>query len=325
MIAPAPRGVALRGPMVQSSGSIVRIGTRGSPLALAQARRVRSALAAAHGWEEPAVEISIIRTSGDAIQDRPLAEAGGKGLFTKEIEDALRCGAIDIAVHSAKDLPTSLPDGLALAACLPREDVRDAFISRKAASLQTLAPQSRVGTASLRRGAMVKRLRPDLVVGSLRGNVETRLKKLESGAVDATLLALAGLRRLGLEGVATMVLPVDGFLPAVGQGAIAIEIRADDRRTGAIIAAVDDADTMTALRAERAFLAELDGSCRTPIAGHATLDAGMLRFRGMILRPDGSEAHETIRTGDQSDAVRLGADAGRELRSRVPADFFAER
>lgn len=307
---------------MQSSGSIVRIGTRGSPLALAQAGALRQALAVAHGWDEDAVAVTVIRTSGDVIQDRPLAQAGGKGLFTKQIEDALIAGQIDLAVHSAKDMPTALPNGLVLAACLEREDVRDVFISPRAARLQELPPRSIVGTASLRRQAMVKRLRPDLSVTSLRGNVGTRLKKLETGTVDATLLAIAGLKRLGLEAAATTVLPIDEFLPAVGQGAIAIEAREDDDRVRTILAAVDHAATATALRAERAFLGELDGSCRTPIAGHASLHGGELRFRGMILKPDGSEAHETVRTGDAERAALIGADAGRELKGRASPDFF---
>jgi hydroxymethylbilane synthase len=309
--------------MAQSSEAVVRIGTRGSPLALAQAGMLRRALCAAHGWEKDAVAVTVIRTSGDLIQDRPLAQAGGKGLFTKEIEDALLAGAIDLAVHSAKDMPTLLPGGLVLAACLEREDVRDAFISRTASRLQELPAGSRVGTASLRRQAMVKRLRPDLSVGSIRGNVGTRLRKLEAGTVDATLLAIAGLRRLGLEAAATMVLTIDEFLPAVGQGAIAIEARRDDDRVRILLAAVDHAPTSIALRTERAFLAELDGSCRTPIAGHATLGDGRLRFRGMILKPDGSEAHETARTGGPGSAELIGADAGRELKGRASPDFFA--
>lgn len=309
--------------MAQSSAAVVRIGTRGSPLALAQAGMLRRALCAAHAWEEDAVAVRVIRTSGDLIQDRPLAQAGGKGLFTKEIEDALLAGAIDLAVHSAKDMPTLLPGGLVLAACLEREDVRDAFISRAASRLQELPAGSRVGTASLRRQAMVKRLRPDLSVGSIRGNVGTRLRKLEAGTVDATLLAIAGLRRLGLEAAATALLTIDEFLPAVGQGTIAIEARRDDDRVRILLAAVDHAPTSIALRTERAFLAELDGSCRTPIAGHATLGDGRLRFRGMILKPDGSEAHETARTGGPGSAELIGADAGRELKGRASPDFFA--
>ncbi|MEJ0074157.1 MAG: hydroxymethylbilane synthase [Alphaproteobacteria bacterium] len=298
----------------------IRIGTRGSPLALAQAGMVRDALAARGAGES---EIVTIRTSGDRIQDRPLSEAGGKGLFTKEIEEALLAGAIDLAVHSAKDMPTALPEGLMLAACLPREDVRDAFISRKAASLRDLPQGAVVGTASLRRQAMVKRLRPDLSVVPLRGNVETRLRKLEAGEVDATLLALAGLKRLGLADKATALLDVQEFLPAVGQGAITIEARADDARTRELLGKIDHADTSVALACERAFLAVLDGSCRTPIAGHAVLDGDAISFRGVILRPDGSEAFETSRAGSRRDAEAVGADAGAELKRRAPPDFFA--
>jgi hydroxymethylbilane synthase len=283
---------------------------------------VRAALAAAHGWAADAVEINVIRTSGDRIQDRPLSEVGGKGLFTREIEDALLNGTIDLAVHSAKDMPTLLPDGLMLAACLPREDVRDVFISRKAASLRDLPQGAVVGSASLRRQAMVRRLRPDISVVPFRGNVETRIRKLDAGEVDATLLALAGLKRLGLADKATALLDVDDFLPAVGQGAVTIEARIDDARTRALLAKIDHVDTSVALLAERAFLDVLDGSCRTPIAGHAVLDGDRLSFRGMILRPDGSQVFETTRAGARRDAVALGADAGAELKRRAPRDFF---
>jgi hydroxymethylbilane synthase len=309
--------------MTQSSAApFLRIGTRGSPLALWQAHEVRSRLAAAHGVAPETIAITVIKTSGDIIQDRPLSEVGGKGLFTKEIEQALSDDRIDLAVHSSKDMPTVLPDGLMLATCLPREDVRDAFISRNAATLAELAPGAVVGTASLRRQALVKRLRPDLQVVSFRGNVETRLKKLEDGVVDATLLALAGLKRLGRESAATSILPVDTFLPAVGQGAIGIETRTDDRRTRDLVARIGDSDTLTALATERAFLAVLDGSCRTPIAGHARVDASTVAFRGLILRPDGSEALETSRSGAAAEAAALGADAGRELKARAAPDFF---
>jgi hydroxymethylbilane synthase len=308
--------------MAQSQ-PFLRIGTRGSPLALWQAREVRARLAAAHGVAEDAIAIVTIRTTGDVIQDRPLAEVGGKGLFTKEIEQALTDGAIDLAVHSSKDMPTVLPPGLALVACLPREDVRDAFISPKASTLAALPHCANVGTASLRRQAMVKRLRPDIAVVTFRGNVETRLKKLEDGVVDATLLALAGLIRLGRADAVTAILETDVFLPAVGQGAIGIEAREDDARTRGLLAAINHADTLTALEAERAFLAVLDGSCRTPIGGHARIAADTVTFRGLILRPDGSEALETARSGAAVDAVRLGADAGRELKDRAPAGFFA--
>jgi hydroxymethylbilane synthase len=304
------------------SSSVLRIGTRGSPLALAQARLVRDALTTAHGLDDARVTLETIRTTGDMIRDRPLTEAGGKGLFTKEIEEALVRGAVDLAVHSAKDMPTELPAGLVIAAVLPREDPRDVFISRKAATLRELPRGAVLGTASLRRQALVKHLRPDLSVVTFRGNVETRLRKLEEGAVDATLLALAGLKRLALDKQATAVLSVDEFLPAVGQGIIAIEARADDQRTRALLAAIDHAETATALAAERAFLAALDGSCRTPIAGHARIDGGRVHFRGLIVRPNGSELLQCERRGAALDAAALGSDAGRELKARAGENFF---
>jgi hydroxymethylbilane synthase len=226
-------------------------------------------------------------------------------------------------VHSAKDIPAVLPDGLVLTCCLPREDARDAFISRRAASFAALAPGAVVGTASPRRQALVKRLRRDLAVVPLRGNVETRLKKLDAGEVDATLLAMAGLNRLGLAAAATAPLDLDDFVPAVGQGVIALETRVDDDRTRERLALIGDADAATALAAERAFLAVLEGSCRTPIAGHARLAAGTLHFRGLIAKPDGSESHDAERRGGAGDAEALGRDAGRELRDRAGADFFA--
>ena len=306
-----------------ASPNILRLGTRGSPLALAQARMVQSRIAAAQGVEPARVVIEVIQTSGDRIKDLPLTDAGGKGLFTKEIEEALAERRIDLAVHSAKDLPTVLPSGLELAAFLPREDPRDAFVSLKAKSLLALPPGARVGTASLRRQALVRRLRPDLHVEPMRGNVDTRLRKINDGVADGTILALAGLKRLGLESKAASVFEVDEFLPAVGQGAIAIEIRTDDAATRAAIAATNDLPTGIALAAERAFLAALDGSCRTPIAGHATVTANHVRFSGLIVKPDGSELHETTREGSIKVAAALGADAGRELRRRGGPDFFA--
>jgi hydroxymethylbilane synthase len=309
--------------VTQSTGIILRLGTRGSPLALAQARMVRAALAKAHGLDPARIALEVIRTSGDRIQDRPLADVGGKGLFTKEIEEALAAGAIDLAVHSSKDMPTVLPAGLVLAAFMEREDPRDVFISRKAKSIAELPRGATVGTASLRRQAMVKRRRPDLTIVPLRGNVETRLRKLDEGVADATLLALAGLKRLGLADAATALLDVDEFLPAVGQGAIGIETRADDSLTREMLGAINHADTFSALAAERAFLAVLDGSCRTPIGGHATISGGKLRFRGMIVKPDGSEAFEATREGDVRDAEKLGADAGGELKGRASPDFFS--
>ena len=315
--------------MVQSSAqssrttALKRIGTRGSPLALAQARMVRARLAAVQDVDEDRITLTIIRTTGDVIQDRTLAQAGGKGLFTKEIEEALRAGSIDLAVHSAKDMPTVLPDGLTIAAVLPREDARDVFISRVAKTLQALKPGAVVGTASLRRQAIVKRLRPDLEVVPIRGNVDTRLRKLDEGAVDATLLALAGLKRLGLTQAVTSIFTVDEFLPAVGQGIVAIETRVDDRATRTILAAIDHQETAIALTAERAFLAVLDGSCRTPIAGHATIQEGRLRLHGLIAKPDGSESFSCMREGMTGEAAQIGADAGRELKERAGADFLA--
>ncbi|MET0868137.1 MAG: hydroxymethylbilane synthase [Pseudorhodoplanes sp.] len=307
-----------------SSGALIRIGTRGSPLALVQAHTVRDLLVAAHGCAPEAVEIHVIKTSGDRIQDRPLSEAGGKGLFTKEIEEALLANAVDIAVHSSKDLPTLLPDGLELIACLEREDVRDAFISPRANSIAQLPMGAKIGTASLRRQALMKRVRPDLQVEVFRGNVETRLRKLEDGVVDATLLALAGLKRLGLAKFATALLPIEEFPPAIGQGAVGIEARANDTRTHDLVAKIAHRDTFIALQAERAFLTALDGSCRTPIAGYAKIDGNTLSFSGMILKTDGSEVHETTRQGRVADAVSLGDDAGLELKRRGGPGFFAD-
>lgn len=310
--------------MTQSAAPFLRLGTRGSPLALAQAHEVRARLAEAHRVEPEAISIEVITTSGDAEQTRPLAAIGGKGLFVKEIEQALMDERIDLAVHSAKDMPGHLPDGLVIAACLAREDPRDAFISPRAKTLAGLAYGAVVGTSSPRRQALVKRLRADLRVVPLRGNVETRLRKLEQGEVDATLLAVAGLRRLGRPQAATSILQIDEFLPAVGQGVIAIETRADATRIRNLMMAIDDIATATALTAERAFLAVLDGSCRTPIAGHARLTAAGLSFRGLVARPDGSAAFDTVRRGEALDAEAMGRDAGEELKRRAGADFFAE-
>jgi hydroxymethylbilane synthase len=310
---------------VQSSDEtdiLATIGTRGSPLAQAQAHEVRDRLARAHQVAPERIAIKTIRTSGDAIQDRPLFDVGGKGLFTKEIEEALLAGSIDFAVHSSKDVPTFLPDETWLPAFLPREDVRDVFISPRAASLDDLPAGSTVGTASLRRQAMVLRLRPDLKVNTLRGNVETRLRKLDAGEADATLLALAGLNRLGLQDKATRILETEEFLPAVGQGAIAIESRRDDDRINAFVKAIGDSKTEVALSAERSFLALLDGSCRTPIGGHCRVKGDRIYFRGLIISPDGTESYETVREGIRADAVALGADAAHELRERAGEKFF---
>jgi hydroxymethylbilane synthase len=300
------------------------LGTRGSALALAQANEARRLLAEANGWEIERIELRVIRTSGDRIQDRPLAEAGGKGLFTKEIDAALLAGEIDAAVHSAKDLPSLLPPSVAIAATLVREDVRDALVSAFAATVEGLPLGATIGAASLRRQAQALRLRPDLKPALLRGNVETRLKKAEAGEVGATLLALAGLKRLALERRARAVLDLDAFLPAPGQGTIAITARSADARALSALAPISDAETAAALLAERAFLAELEGSCRTPIAGLARLEAGRLGFRGEVLRSDGSERFEVATKGAAEDAERLGREAGRELKARLPEGVLAK-
>jgi len=291
-------------------------------LALAQAHEVHARLAAVHGAGHE-FELRVIKTSGDRIQDRPLADVGGKGLFTKEIEAALLAREIDLAVHSMKDMPTILPMGLTIACHLPRADVRDAFISAKATSLAALPAGAVVGTSSLRRQAQVKRLRPDLRVVPLRGNVDTRLRKLEEGAADATLLACAGLRRLGLESRITAPVPVDEMLPAVAQGAIGVEIRADDGASAHLLAPINHQETALAVAAERAFLAKLDGSCRTPIAGLAELAApDRLIFRGMILTPDGRLCHQTRREGPPAAAIAMAEDAARELIGLAGPAFF---
>ncbi|MDQ0437295.1 hydroxymethylbilane synthase [Kaistia dalseonensis] len=305
-----------------ASPSLLRIGTRGSPLALAQAHETRARLAASQDLAETEIDVVVIRTSGDRIQDRPLSEVGGKGLFTKEIEEALMSGAIDLAVHSSKDMPTVLPDGLVLSAFLPREDVRDAFISPLAGTLADLPQGAVLGTSSLRRRAMALRLRPDLLTVDFRGNVETRLRKLAEGTAHATLLALAGLKRLGLADHATSIIETDDFLPAVGQGAVAIETRADDPRIREIVGRVNHAATSIALSAERAFLLRLDGSCRTPIGGLATVEGDQLVFRGMVLSPDGARSEAARLTGTVADAERIGTEAADELIGRGGAAFF---
>jgi len=299
------------------------IGTRGSPLALWQARHVMARLAAIHGLAEEAVALKVIITSGDRVRDRPLRDFGGKGLFTKEIDEALLDGAIDLAVHSMKDLPTHLPEGIAVAAVLPRADVRDAFISAKARSLADLPQGAVIGTSSLRRAAQVRRYRPDLRVVDFRGNVETRLKKLGDGQADATLLALAGLERLGLAGHVTSVLSTEEMLPAVAQGAIGMTCRNDDAKTRALLEPLNDAASAAAVSCERAFLASLDGSCKTPIAGLAELEKDLMRFRGLILTPDGTEWFETQTTDAAERAVTIGTEAGEALLARAGPSFIA--
>jgi hydroxymethylbilane synthase len=303
--------------MTQSTARL-RIGTRGSPLALVQARTVRARLAVVLGVGEEAIELTIIRTSGDAIQDRPLSDVGGKGLFTKEIEEALLDGRIDLAVHSAKDMPTLLPAGLLLAACLEREDPRDVFISHKAPALAELPQGATLGTASLRRQAIAKRARGDLRVLPLRGNVETRLRKLADGEIDATILALAGLKRLGLAEHATKIMSAEEFLPAVGQGAIGMETREDNVRTRELLARIDHADTSTAIACERAFLAVLDGSCKTPIGGHADISGDTIHFSGLLAHPDGNPSCEHRMRGPRADAIKIGMEAGRYIKREAP-------
>jgi hydroxymethylbilane synthase len=301
----------------------MKIGTRGSPLALAQTRETQRLLAAASGCPEDRFEIVVIRTSGDMIQDRALAEAGGKGLFTKEIDAAMLRGEIDAAVHSAKDLPTVLPDGVTIAGYLAREDARDALIAAHASDVASLPQGAIVGSASLRRQAQIKRLRPDVRIELLRGNVETRLRKAETGAIDATLLAYAGLKRLGLAHRATALLTIDDFLPAVGQGAIAVTTRAGDAATKQVLAPILDEETGCALIAERAFLHVLDGSCRTAIAGYARAAGDRLHLRGMVLSVDGGRSFEIEANGAIADAEQIGAAAGRDLLARLPAGILA--
>ena len=295
------------------------LGTRGSPLAVAQAEETCHRLAQALGWEPVRVALKIIRTTGDLIQDRALADVGGKGLFTKEIDVALLAGEIDAAVHSAKDLPSLMPEGVAIAGFLPREDPRDALISAFADTVEGLPEGATFGAASLRRQGQLLRLRPDLRPELLRGNVETRLRKAESGAVGATLLAMAGLKRLGLVHRARGPLDLEAFLPAPGQGAIALTARTGDGAALDALGAMAHSETGWALAAERAYLAELEGSCRTPIAGHARIENGRLLFRGEVLRTDGSESFPIAADGAPADAEALGRQAGRELAARLPA------
>jgi len=301
-----------------------RIGTRGSPLALAQAHEARDRLMAAHGLPEDMFEIAVLTTKGDRITDRSLSEIGGKGLFTEELEAQLVSGELDFAVHSAKDMPTKLPEGLHLSAYLPREDFRDAVVGRSARKLIDLPQNATVGSSSLRRQALIRRLRPDINVITFRGLVDTRLRKLAEGQVDATLLALAGLKRLGKAEIATDILDPKDFPPAPAQGAICIESRIGDERINALLAAVNDRATFDAVSCERAFLATLDGSCRTPIAGYAVCEGDRLRFFGMILTPDGRKEHSISIEGSRQDAEALGNEAGRAIRDKAGADFFKD-
>lgn len=300
-----------------------RIGTRGSPLALAQAHEARDRLMAAHGLPLEMFEIVVLSTKGDRITDRALSEIGGKGLFTEELEEQLLSGELDFAVHSSKDMPTVLPEGLHLSAFLPREDPRDAFIGRTARKLLDLPEGATVGSSSLRRQALIRRLRPDINVVVFRGLVDTRLRKLEEGQVDATLLAYAGLKRLGKEAVVTELLDPASFLPAPAQGAIALESRVGDLQVANLLEAVNDRPTYDAVTCERSFLSVLDGSCRTPIAGYAICDGDDLRFAGMILTPDGSQSYAIQLEGKRGDARYIGEGAGLAIREKAGSGFFA--
>jgi hydroxymethylbilane synthase len=318
--------------------ALIRIGTRGSPLALVQSEWVRRGLAAA--WPElaapDAVAIVPIRTSGDRIQDKPLADAGGKGLFTKEIEEALRDGRVDIAVHSLKDMETRIPDGLVIDCVPQREDPRDVLVAAGGAArpraIAELPQGAVVGTSALRRKAQLLALRPDLKIVDWRGNVDTRIKRLEHGASEgagasqgavATLLALAGLKRLGHDVSGWAVLEPSEMLPAVAQGALGVERRADDARVARLLAPLHDRAAGLAVTAERALLATLDGSCRTPIAALATIDGERLALDALVATPDGSRVLRTAREGAAADAAALGRDAGAELKARAGRDFFA--
>ena len=306
-----------------TDGAALRIGTRGSPLARIQAGAVRDALIAAHPELAGRIAIAVVRTSGDRFRDRALAEIGGKGLFTKEIDEALLDGRIDLAVHSMKDVPTWLPDGVIVPCLLRREDPRDALLG--AATIEALGEGAVVGSASVRRRAQLLARRPDLKVVLLRGNVETRLKKLAAGEVDATLLAMAGLKRLGIAGeCGAVALAPEVLLPAAGQGAVGVACRADDGGAHRWLAAVHHPPTATAIAAERTFLAALDGSCRTPIAAFAERAGGRVRLRGLLADPEGRWVERIERTGPAAEAAALGTAAGETVRARVDPGFFEE-
>ena len=298
-----------------------KIGTRGSPLALWQAHEVRRCLMAAYSLPETAFEIVVIKVTGDQILDKALKEIGGKGLFTREIEEALLDGGIDIAVHSMKDMPTVQPAGLILDCYLPREDVRDGFVSPAVAGLMDLPQGATVGSSSLRRRAQLAHRRPDLKLVEFRGNVQTRMKKLEDGVALATFLAMAGLNRLGMAQHAKPI-AVTEMLPAVAQGAIGVERRLADPRAEAMLAAIHHTPTGQQLAAERGFLARLDGSCETPIAGLAVLEGSTLWLRGEILRPDGTRVISGDLRGPVADAAAIGAALADQLLAEAGPGFF---
>ena len=305
-----------------SPSAPLRIGTRGSPLALAQAYETRKRLAEALNASEDSFEIVVISTSGDRILDRPLKEVGGKGLFTKEIEQEMLDRKIDIAVHSMKDMPVEQPDGLTLGCYLPREDVRDAFVSSDFKNVSDLPSGSKVGTSSLRRKAQLKFSRPDLEVVEFRGNVQTRLKKLEDGVASCTFLAMAGLNRLGLGDVAQSAINPNEMLPAIAQGAIGIEWREEDKQITDILKKIHHKETGQRLNAERAFLAELDGSCQTPIAGLATIEGSSLKFTGQVLRTDGSESISETASCNIEDGAELGREMAQKILAKAGPKFF---
>jgi hydroxymethylbilane synthase len=296
--------------------SKIRIGTRGSPLALAQAHETRERLMAAHGLDSDAFAIITFTTTGDAIRDRPLSEIGGKGLFTKELEEALFAGTIDLAVHSMKDMPAKPPVGLDIAALLPREDPRDGFLSFSSKTLGELQQGAILGSSSVRRTAQALRVRPDLNSVQFRGNVQTRLKKLQDGIAHATFLAVAGLNRLGLSDKITSIMSIDEMLPSVAQGAIGIQINVKDDATRRMLQPLNHQATFDAVMCERGFMAALDGSCRTPIAGHAIIDNGRLKFRGQALTLDGKHVFEVTREGALEDGLKMGLDAGEDVKAR---------
>ena len=303
--------------------SPLRIGTRGSPLALAQAYETRERLSIAFGLSLNSFEIVVIKTTGDKVLNRPLKEIGGKGLFTKEIEEALLQESIDIAVHSMKDMPVQQPEGLILDTFLPREDVRDAFVSRIHKSLADIPQGATVGTSSLRRKAQLMSKRPDLKIVEFRGNVQTRLKKLDDGVAECTFLAVAGLNRLKMEDIITAPISTDEMLPAVAQGAIGIERREKDIKVATMLEAIHNSTTGLLLSAERAFLEALDGSCETPIAGLAEFKNENLRFRGEILKTDGSEVYSDEQVVSKEDATLVGIEMAHKLLSQAGNDFFS--
>jgi len=303
--------------------NLVKIGTRSSQLALIQAAQLRQALSLAHEWPLEQIEIVPMSTKGDRNTDITLAQIGGKGLFTQEIEQALLEGRIDLAVHSTKDMPTLLPEGLQLNSFLPREDPRDAFIGRDQTMRIDSLPQGAViGTSSLRRQAFICHYRPDLTIMALRGNVETRLNKLQQGEMQGTFLSVAGLKRLKREEVISEIMSEDIMLPAPGQGAIAVESRVDDARMARLLAPIGCPETHDALACERSFLAALDGSCRTPLGGLAQIMGDDMLFRGAIASPDGCLCYRVEMRGNRGEKVQIGREAAEKLRREAGDAFF---